>query len=179
MCVCMQRDMHAPPHPCMRALVSPVLTVKQPPRAASACLSLIAVCGRALCWLSHRRVTHMSHTRVCVLPLVMSACLEQEAATHGAEGWRVLDELAAAASGSIVTRKAVEPTEAEVAANPRSRSAKLRVFQKAGGAEASSSSGSGAGSRGLAHACAQVIQIRHPLIHHNCILGCQRVCVIL
>jgi hypothetical protein len=69
----------------------------------------------------------------------------QEAFTHGAQGWQVLDQLAAAAQGSIVTRKAIAPSEAEAAANPRSRSAKLRVFQKAGGQEgldSSSSSGS-------------------------------------
>jgi hypothetical protein len=65
-----------------------------------------------------------------LLPLLL---LLQEAQVHGSEGWRVLDQLAAAASGSSVTRKALTPSEAEVAANPRSRSAKLRVFQKAGG----------------------------------------------
>jgi hypothetical protein len=64
---------------------------------------------------------------------------------HGAQGWQVLDQLAAAAQGSNVTRRAIAPSEAEMAANPRSRSAKLRVFQKAGGQEgldSSSSSGS-------------------------------------
>ncbi len=33
--------------------------------------------------------------------------------------------------GEIVTKKPVVPTEAEIAENPRSRSAKLRIFQKA------------------------------------------------
>lgn len=53
-----------------------------------------------------------------------------------------MDQLAAAAVGSIVTRKALTPTQAEMAANPRSRSAKLRVFQKAGGPQATGSSDS-------------------------------------
>lgn len=59
----------------------------------------------------------------------------------GPDGWRVLDNLAAAAQGRIITRKPVVAGPEEVAANPRSRSAKLRVFEKSGGpaAEASSS----------------------------------------
>jgi len=60
----------------------------------------------------------------------------------------VLDELAAAASGRIITRKAIAPTEQEVAANPRSRSAKLRVFQKAGGPEPETGSGVKAAGKG-------------------------------
>jgi hypothetical protein len=62
----------------------------------------------------------------------------------------VLVDLAAAAVGSIVTRKALTPTAAETAANPRSRSAKLRVLQKAGGPQksgSSDSSGSSSSSR--------------------------------
>lgn len=59
----------------------------------------------------------------------------------------MLDQLAAAATGSVVTRKAVTPTDAETAANPRSRSAKLRVFQKAGGEGLKDSSNGGGGSR--------------------------------
>jgi hypothetical protein len=58
-----------------------------------------------------------------------------------------LDDLAAAAVGSIVTRKALTPTAAETAANPRSRSAKLRVFQKAGGPQEAGSSGCSSSSR--------------------------------
>jgi 16S rRNA (cytosine1402-N4)-methyltransferase len=33
--------------------------------------------------------------------------------------------------GRVVTKKPVAPTEAEIESNPRSRSAKLRVFEKA------------------------------------------------
>jgi MraW methylase family len=43
------------------------------------------------------------------------------------------DALAAAALGSLVTRRPIVPSAAEVEANPRSRSAKLRVFERAGG----------------------------------------------
>ncbi|KAF6246279.1 MraW methylase family-domain-containing protein [Scenedesmus sp. NREL 46B-D3] len=64
---------------------------------------------------------------------------EQEALVSGPDGWRVLDSLAAAAQGSLVTRKPLLAGPAEVAANARSRSAKLRVFEKAGGPAAGSS----------------------------------------
>lgn len=57
----------------------------------------------------------------------------QEALIHGPSGAALLDSLAAAAQGIIVTRKPVLPSDDEIAANPRSRSAKLRVFEKAGG----------------------------------------------
>lgn len=52
------------------------------------------------------------------------------AGPHGAE---VLDALRVGALGSLVSRKPVIPGASEVAANPRSRSAKLRVFERAGG----------------------------------------------
>jgi hypothetical protein len=58
----------------------------------------------------------------------------------GPDGWRVLDSLAAAAQGRLVTRKPLLAAPAEVEANARSRSAKLRVFEKAGGAAVGSSS---------------------------------------
>ena len=70
---------------------------------------------------------------LCVLKPCLCCMLPQESQCHGADGWRVLDSLAASATGSIITRKAIKPSETEVAANPRSRSAKLRVFQRAGG----------------------------------------------
>eukprot|EP00879_Flechtneria_rotunda_P022927 GHRR01024233.1.p1 GENE.GHRR01024233.1~~GHRR01024233.1.p1 ORF type:complete len:244 (+),score=70.48 GHRR01024233.1:878-1609(+) len=65
----------------------------------------------------------------------------QEFLVHGLDGWRVLDSLAAAAQGRLVTRKPVLPSEQEIAANPRSRSAKLRVFEKARGEAATSPGG--------------------------------------
>lgn len=52
---------------------------------------------------------------------------------HGADGWRLLDQLSAQAQGYSVTRKPILPNAEEMTANPRSRSAKLRVFQRAGG----------------------------------------------
>jgi 16S rRNA C1402 N4-methylase RsmH len=64
----------------------------------------------------------------------------QEALVSGPDGWRVLDSLAAAAQGRLVTRKPLLAGPAEVEANARSRSAKLRVFEKAGGPAADSSS---------------------------------------
>jgi hypothetical protein len=60
----------------------------------------------------------------------------------GPDGWRVLDSLAAAAHGRLITRKPLLAGPAEVEANARSRSAKLRVFEKAGGQAADSSKGS-------------------------------------
>jgi hypothetical protein len=75
------------------------------------------------------------------------ACPHQEALLHGAEGWRLLDSLSQAALGRTVTRKPVLPSAEEVAANPRSRSAKLRVFQRAGGPDSAGGSSAGDGSR--------------------------------
>lgn len=72
----------------------------------------------------------------------------QEALTHGPYGAAVLDDLAAAAVGHIVTRKPVLPSPEEIAANPRSRSAKLRVFQRSGGpTEAAAAAAAGKGSK--------------------------------
>jgi 16S rRNA (cytosine1402-N4)-methyltransferase len=51
--------------------------------------------------------------------------------TYGAAKYDQLEALAASAVGQVVTRKPLLPSEAEAAGNPRSRSAKLRVFQKA------------------------------------------------
>ncbi|WIA35005.1 hypothetical protein OEZ86_003501 [Tetradesmus obliquus] len=65
---------------------------------------------------------------------------EQEALVSGPDGWRVLDSLAAAAQGRLITRKPLPAGPEEVAANPRSRSAKLRVFERAGGPAVDSSS---------------------------------------
>jgi hypothetical protein len=67
--------------------------------------------------------------------------MPQEALLHGPGGVALLDSLSAAAVGRSVTRKPVLPSTEEAAANPRSRSAKLRVFQKAGGPEAAASGG--------------------------------------
>jgi len=58
---------------------------------------------------------------------------DEEELTYGPDAWRHLEALEARAVGSIVTRKPVGPRDAEVAANARSRSAKLRVFERAGG----------------------------------------------
>ncbi len=50
--------------------------------------------------------------------------------TYGAAKFDMLDALAASAVGVAVTRKPLLPTEEECEGNLRSRSAKLRVFQK-------------------------------------------------
>lgn len=72
---------------------------------------------------------------------------EQEALVSGPDGWRVLDSLAAAAQGRLITRKPLLAGPEEVAANPRSRSAKLRVFERAGGPAADGSSSKGSKRR--------------------------------
>ncbi|KAI8464647.1 MAG: MraW methylase family-domain-containing protein [Monoraphidium minutum] len=58
---------------------------------------------------------------------------DQEALTHGPGGMAALDALRAAAVGDAVTRKPLAAGPCEVAANPRARSAKLRLFEAAGG----------------------------------------------
>jgi len=58
---------------------------------------------------------------------------DDEALTYGADGMVQLEALRAAAVGEVVTRRPLVAADAEVALNPRSRSAKLRVFEKAGG----------------------------------------------
>lgn len=56
---------------------------------------------------------------------------EEEHLTYGGlEAYSMLEKMRAEAKGVIVTRKPVVPSEAEVAHNSRSRSAKLRVFAK-------------------------------------------------
>lgn len=45
----------------------------------------------------------------------------------------VFKDAAYAGSGSVVTRKPIVPSEAELSANPRARSAKLRVFERCNG----------------------------------------------
>ncbi len=65
----------------------------------------------------------------------------EEALTRGPHAAEQLDALEARAVGSVVTRKPVVPGEEEIKANPRSRSAKLRVFQRAGGVLGDSGAG--------------------------------------
>lgn len=72
---------------------------------------------------------------------------EDEADTHGPGGAEALEALRAAAIGEVVLRRPVTAGPEEVAANPRARSAKLRVFERAGG-QGSGDGGSGTVWRG-------------------------------
>lgn len=55
---------------------------------------------------------------------------EKKLVSRGADKFTLLDELEARAVGTLVTRKALVADEAEVAANPRARSTKLRCIEK-------------------------------------------------
>eukprot|EP00798_Chlamydomonas_sp_ICE-L_P010090 gene10090-7985_t len=55
---------------------------------------------------------------------------DQEKFTYGAGAMDFLEQLEDQAVGKAVTRKAIKPSEEECLANPRARSAKLRVIQR-------------------------------------------------
>ena len=57
---------------------------------------------------------------------------EQEHLTYGVGSMDAMEDLRASAVADLVTRKPVVAGEEEVAANARSRSAKLRVLEKRG-----------------------------------------------
>lgn len=64
------------------------------------------------------------------LKAIGRALPSEEEQLYGANKFAFLDQLDARKIGVLVTRKAVAATPQEVEENPRSRSAKLRVFQK-------------------------------------------------
>ncbi len=72
---------------------------------------------------------------------------DDELLTYGAGGLEKLEQLRAAAVGEVVTRKPLVGGDGEVAANPRARSAKLRVFERFG-AEGAAGGGGGFGKKG-------------------------------